>query len=96
MTEPVTGENGASWQTSGPGWSAPITDPPADHDENVPDRIDATRAGRWGVHQMFKGEPTGGGTVGMGWATEQEAREQNPPYEGFGGSYTYEPFERAL
>lgn len=57
-------------------------------------RIDASRDGRWGVRQFFKGQPTGGGTMNCGWATEQEARKQNPDYEGFGGTHTYEPFDR--
>lgn len=62
-------------------------------EERVP-RVAASRVGRWGVHQLYKGEHTGGGTVGLGWATEQEAREQNPPVDGVGGTYTYEPFDR--
>lgn len=51
---------------------------------------DATRDGRWGIRQLRNGEPTGGGTVNCGWATEQEARDANPPQ----GDSTYETFAR--
>lgn len=54
-------------------------------------RVRATRDGRWGVNQFNRfGEPTGGGTIGIGWATREEAERNNPPYHG----YTFVPFER--
>lgn len=51
---------------------------------------DPHRDGRWGVRQYHKGRPTGGGTVGLGWDTREEAEAANPPR----GDYSYEPFER--
>lgn len=50
----------------------------------------ATRDGRFGVRQFKKGAPTGGGTVGCGWATLETAIDANPPV----GDYTYEVFDR--
>jgi len=53
--------------------------------------MDPTRSGRWGVRQInHLGENTGGGTVGMGWATRERAATANPPM----GGYTFEPFPR--
>ena len=57
---------------------------------NMPARLMPTRDGRWGIRQYRDGEHTGGGTVGMGWATEQDARDANPPI----GTSTFEPFDR--
>lgn len=54
-----------------------------------------TRAGRWGVRQLYKGRhAVGGGTGGCGWSTKREAMEQNPPYGDPDALHTYEPFPR--
>lgn len=55
---------------------------------------DPTADARWGVRQVKDGVPTGGGTVGWGWATREEAEEANPhrggleleAYDRFGGA----------
>lgn len=51
---------------------------------------DAFRDGRWGVRQLKDGRPTSGGTVGMGWATAEDAEAANPAK----GPYSYEVFDR--
>lgn len=60
------------------------------HGEHVGLRVFPTRTGAWGIRQFKKGEPTGGGTVGLGWATREEAEANNPPF----GMYTFEAFDR--
>ena len=49
-----------------------------------------SRGGRWGIRQLMNGEPTGGGTINLGWATRKDAEAANPPQ----GPYSYEVFER--
>lgn len=59
--------------------------------EHPGEAVMATRSGRWGVRQIDRhGDNTGGGTVGIGWATREEAEAASPPQAG----YTFEPFER--
>jgi hypothetical protein len=52
-------------------------------------RVDPTRDGRWGVRYYHRGRPAGG-TVGLGWATRDEAEQARPSR----GDYTTEVFER--
>lgn len=51
-----------------------------------------TRCGRWGVTQIDArtGESTGGGTINIGYPTEQAAKTANPESE----SYRYRTYER--
>lgn len=51
---------------------------------------DPHREGRWGIRQLKNGEPTGGGTVFLGWETRADAEASNPPK----GEFTYEAFAR--
>lgn len=44
---------------------------------------DPTRNGRWGIRQCRNGEPTGGGTINLGWPTRGEAEAANPPRFGY-------------
>lgn len=54
------------------------------------ERVWPTRDGRFGIRQLYRGLPTGGGTVNLGWASKAEALDANPPL----GDHTYEVFER--
>ena len=54
------------------------------------DRPEPHRIGRFGVRQLHRGVPTGGGTVNCGWDTAEDAAKANPPH----GDSTYEVFER--
>lgn len=49
-----------------------------------------TRDGRYGIRQLRRGVPTGGGTINVGYATREDAESANPPF----GDYTFEVFER--
>jgi hypothetical protein len=53
------------------------------------ERVWPTRDGRWGARYYHRGRPAGG-TVGLGWATREDAEHARPSH----GDYTTEVFER--
>ena len=55
-----------------------------------PTSRDPFREGQWVIRQLKAGQPTGGGTVNMGWRTREDAEAANPPRD----PYTYEVFDR--
>lgn len=57
---------------------------------SAPQRTWPTRDGRWGIRQCYRGQPTGGGTINLGWRTRTEAEQANPPC----GEHTFEAFPR--